>query len=217
MAQCIFYQQELSDAMPNQYDGGKKKEKLKHTERQEDKEDLSGQKWKGLQGLQLELNLFPIEQYATAEFQPVVSETIWKDKLISSAQDTQRQKSRSEIGSGLNFRRRKFTAILKRIVSGDIQCLVVAHPDRLCRFGFDLIQWLCKEFSCELVVLDNRFLSPEQELITDMLSIVHCFSSRLYGLRKYRKQLGEELRTESIQEVEKSSAKQECENSCISL
>ncbi|MBR8833827.1 MAG: IS607 family transposase [Stigonema ocellatum SAG 48.90 = DSM 106950] len=123
----------------------------------------------------------------------------------------------SEVGSGLNFRRHKFTAILKRIVSGDIQRLVVAHPDRLCRFGFDLVQWLCTEFNCELVVLDNHKLSPEQELITDMLSIVHCFSSRLYGLRKYRKQLEEELRTQSIQEIEKYSAKQECENSCISL
>ncbi|BAZ12351.1 ISSoc2, resolvase [Calothrix sp. NIES-4071] len=74
----------------------------------------------------------------------------------------------SEVGSGLNFRRRKFIAILKRIVSGDIQRLVVAHPDRLCRFGFDLIQWLCAEFNCELVVLDNRKLSPEQELVTDV-------------------------------------------------
>ncbi|MUH00918.1 IS607 family transposase [Scytonema sp. UIC 10036] len=123
----------------------------------------------------------------------------------------------SEIGSGLNFRRRKFIAILKRIVSGDIQCLVVAHPDRLCRFGFDLVQWLCAEFNCELVVQGNRKLSPEQELITDMLSIVHCFSSRLYGLRKYRKPIEQELRTQSIQEIPKHSAKQECENSGISL
>jgi excisionase family DNA binding protein len=123
----------------------------------------------------------------------------------------------SEIGSGLNFKRRKFVALLKRVVSGDIQRLVVAHPDRLCRFGFDLVEWLCTQFGCELVVLNDRKLSPEQELITDMLSIVHCFSSRLYGLRKYRKQIGEELRPEQIQEITEYTPEQECQDTGISL
>ena len=30
-------------------------------------------------------------------------------------------------------------------------------------------------------------LSPEEELTEDMLSTIHSFSSRLYGLRKYEK------------------------------
>jgi excisionase family DNA binding protein len=122
-----------------------------------------------------------------------------------------------EVGSGLNFRRHKFIAILKRVVSGDIQRLVVAHPDRLCRFGFDLIEWLCTEFGCELVVLDDRKFSPQEELALDVISIVACFSSRLHGLRKYRKELAVELRTEPLEEVAKHSSKQECENIGISL
>lgn len=95
----------------------------------------------------------------------------------------------TEIGSGLNFRRRKLNAILERIISGDIQCLVVAHKDRLARFGFDLIEWLCEKFDCKLVVLYQQKYSPQTELVQDMLSVVHCFSSRLYGLRKYEKKL----------------------------
>jgi predicted site-specific integrase-resolvase len=71
----------------------------------------------------------------------------------------------AEIGSGLNFKRGKFIAVLKRIMSGDIQRLVVAHPDRLCRFGFDLVEWLCKEFGCELVVLNERKLSLRKAVI----------------------------------------------------
>ena len=98
----------------------------------------------------------------------------------------------TEIGSGLNFRRRKLNAILERIISGDIQCLVVAHKDRLARFGFDLIEWLCEKFNCKLVVLYQQKYSPQAELVQDMLSVVHCFSSRLYGLRKYEKQLRED-------------------------
>ncbi|MEZ2252649.1 IS607 family transposase, partial [Microcoleus sp.] len=98
----------------------------------------------------------------------------------------------TEIGSGLNFRRRKLNTILERIISGDIQCLVVAHKDRLARFGFELIEWLCEKFDCKVVVLYQQKYSPETELVQDMLSVVHCFSSRLYGLRKYEKKLRED-------------------------
>jgi putative transposase len=80
----------LSDAMPNQSEGGKRKEKSKPTEHQEDKEDLNAQRWNNLQGLQLPL--FQSELSVTGEFQRVVNETTWIDKLISWAQDTQRQK-----------------------------------------------------------------------------------------------------------------------------
>ena len=99
----------------------------------------------------------------------------------------------SDIGSGLNFRRRKFLSLLDRILNGDVQRLVVAHPDRLVRFGFELVKWLCERTGCELLVLNEPQLSPEQELVADMLSIIHCFSSRLYGLQKYQKQVTEAL------------------------
>ena len=94
----------------------------------------------------------------------------------------------SEIGSGLNFKRKGFLSILDRICTGDIKRLIVAHPDRLVRFGFELVKWLCERNKCELLVLNDRSFSPEQELIQDMLSIIHCFSSRLYGLRRYKKE-----------------------------
>jgi excisionase family DNA binding protein len=125
----------------------------------------------------------------------------------------------SETGSGLNFRRKKFLAILERIIDGDIQRIVVAHPDRLVRFGFELVKWLCEKFECELVVLNDRKLSPEAELIQDMLSIVHCFSSRLYGLRKYKSKLKEDLQKESSSfdiQIDKTSTEQCTENQAIS-
>lgn len=126
----------------------------------------------------------------------------------------------SEVGSGLNFRRRRFVAILDRIFSGDIQRLVVAHPDRLVRFGFELVRWLCDKTECELVVLNERKLSPEQELVQDMLSIVHCFSSRLYGLRKYSKEvkqaLQEDCASRENQKSDKASTEQCIENQVVS-
>lgn len=95
----------------------------------------------------------------------------------------------TEIGGGLNFKRPVFLALVDAICAGEVSTVVVAHKDRLARFGFPLLQHLCSRHSCELLVLNNETLSPEQEMVRDMLAIVHCFSSRLYGLRNYRKAL----------------------------
>jgi predicted site-specific integrase-resolvase len=97
-----------------------------------------------------------------------------------------------EIGSGLNYKRQKLKAVLERVMSGDVQHIVVAHKDRLARFGFDLFQFICESNNCELVVCNNTSLSPEREMVEDILAIVHVFSCRLYGLRKYKKQIKED-------------------------
>jgi len=92
----------------------------------------------------------------------------------------------TEVGSGLNFKRPKLQAILERVMSGDVRLLVVGHKDRLSRFGFDHFQWLCNKFNCQILVLNQTNLSPEREMVEDILAIVHVFSCRLYGLRKYK-------------------------------
>jgi predicted site-specific integrase-resolvase len=91
----------------------------------------------------------------------------------------------SDFGSGLNFKRKGFNALLERVVQGTIGEIVVAHKDRLCRFGFDMFQQVCSFCGTNIVVCDETSCSPEQELVRDLLSIVHVFSCRLYGLRKY--------------------------------
>ena len=93
----------------------------------------------------------------------------------------------SEIGGGLNFRRPKFSEIVDRVIRGELSTLVIAHKDRLARFGFELLSHLCETHDCQIMVLNTESLSPEQEMVQDLMTIVHCFSSRLYGLRNYRK------------------------------
>ena len=39
------------------------------------------------------------------------------------------------------------------------------------------------------MVVNNEELSPQEELVQDIVSILHEFSCRLYGLRKYKKQI----------------------------
>lgn len=94
-----------------------------------------------------------------------------------------------EIGGGLNFKRRKFLEIVDGIVAGRVERLVIAHKDRLTRFGFELVGHLAQAQGAEIVVLNTESLSPEQEMVQDLMTITHCFSARLYGLRNYRKAL----------------------------
>jgi len=98
-----------------------------------------------------------------------------------------------EIAGGMNFKRRKFLSIISRIYKGEINYLLVAHKDRLTRFGFDLIQFIADENGCVIEVINQESLSPQQEMVDDLLAIVDTFSCRLYGLRKYKKTLKQAL------------------------
>lgn len=60
-----------------------------------------------------------------------------------------------EIGSGLDFKRKEFTSLLERVLSGDVEEIVVAHRDCLCRFGFELVEWLVQKNNGKIVVLDD--------------------------------------------------------------
>ncbi|MEM9923312.1 MAG: IS607 family transposase [Cyanobacteria bacterium P01_D01_bin.50] len=106
-----------------------------------------------------------------------------------------------EIGGGLNLRRKGLLGVLERVMSGDVEKIVVAHKDRLARFGFDLIEWLCEKNNCKIVVLHNDNLSPHQELVQDIIAILHSFSSRLYSIRRIENKVKEELQKESSPQV----------------
>ena len=67
----------------------------------------------------------------------------------------------------------------------------------LTRFGFEWFEQYAKTHGCEVLVLNQERLSPEQEMVQDLMTIVHCFSSRLYGLRNYRKKLDEALKQDA--------------------
>ena len=97
-----------------------------------------------------------------------------------------------DIGSGLNEKRRGYRILLDRLLTGDKLQLVIAHRDRLCRFGIGTIQYMVEQNGGELVVLDTSVHSPTEELTANLLSILHVFSCRMHGLRGYRDALSED-------------------------
>ena len=64
--------------------------------------------------------------------------------------------------------------------------IFITYKDRFIRFGYDWFEHLCAVHGAEIIVLNNKETSPDQELVEDLVSIVHVFSCRLYGLRKYK-------------------------------
>ena len=87
---------------------------------------------------------------------------------------------------------------LETYENGDVEKIVIAHKDRLTRFGFDHIEWECQQHSCKIEILNNEQMSPEQEMVQDLMTIIHCFSSRLYGLRNYKADLKRALSDKSL-------------------
>ena len=99
-----------------------------------------------------------------------------------------------DIGSGLNYKRKSFIKMLEMVEQGALSEIVIAHKDRLVRFGFEWFEKFCKDHGVTIVVMNASSLSPEAEMTKDLLSIIHCFSSRLYGLRKYKNKIAKMAR-----------------------
>jgi putative resolvase len=115
-----------------------------------------------------------------------------------------------DIGSGINFKRKGFNSILDSALKGDIGEVVVTHRDRLCRFGFELIQRVIESGNGKIVVLDQEQASPEKELVDDLISIITVFSARLYGLRSHS--IKRKIKEEKETKERRTEIKTECEN-----
>lgn len=95
-----------------------------------------------------------------------------------------------DIGSGLNYNRKHWNdLLLNQIPKGEIKKIYITYKDRFVRFGFDWFEKFCNHYNCEIVIIKNPETSPQQELIEDLISIIHVFSCRIYGLRKYKKDI----------------------------
>ncbi|CCI86356.1 IS607 family transposase [Lactobacillus gigeriorum] len=95
----------------------------------------------------------------------------------------------TDIGSALNYNRKKWNKLLEEVMDNQIDTIFITYKDRFIRFGYDWFERLCKVHNTKIVVLNNIETSPSQELVDDLVSIVHVFSCRLYGLRKYKSKL----------------------------
>ncbi len=73
-----------------------------------------------------------------------------------------------------------------------IDSILVTHKDRFIRFGYSWFERFLGKFDTKVIVVNNESLSPQEELVQDTISILHVFSCRIYGLRKYKKKIKED-------------------------
>ncbi len=100
----------------------------------------------------------------------------------------------SDLGSGMNYRKKGLRQLLSLIVSGQVERLVITHKDRLLRFGAELVFAVCETRDCEVVIINQgdqpsfEGAGQPEELAQDVLEIITVFSARLYGSRSRKNQ-----------------------------
>ena len=97
-----------------------------------------------------------------------------------------------DFGSGLNYNRKKWNKLVDEVMANKIKTIVISNKDRFIRFGYDWFEKFCEKFNTKIIIVNNETLSPNEELVQDIISILHVFSCRLYGLRKYKNQIKED-------------------------
>jgi putative resolvase len=93
----------------------------------------------------------------------------------------------SDLGSGMNYKKKGLIRLIKLICSSQVDRLVLTHKDRLLRFGSELIFSLCEHFGVEVIIINRTEDSSfEEDLAKDVLEIITIFSARLYGSRSHK-------------------------------
>lgn len=89
----------------------------------------------------------------------------------------------TDIGSGINYKKEGLLKMINLVECGEVDRIIVLYKDRLIRFGYDLIEHICKLNDTKIEIVDNSTISKEQELTEDLVQIITAFANRLYGAR----------------------------------
>ena len=92
----------------------------------------------------------------------------------------------SDVGSGINCRRKGLLELLDRINQGEVEKVVILYKDRLSRFGFKLIEYMASLHGCEIEIIDNTQKTEQEELVEDLVQIITVFSCKLQGKRAHK-------------------------------
>ena len=113
----------------------------------------------------------------------------------------------------MNYNRRKWNKLIEECMENKVDSIIVTHKDRFIRFGYDWFERFLSKYNVKIIVVNNELLSPQEELVQDIISILHVFSCRIYGLIIYKKKIkrDEEI-AKSLQSRDKTNSKTNTEN-----
>ena len=75
------------------------------------------------------------------------------------------------------------------VINREVEKVIIAYSDRLTRFGFETLKEFFKSYGTEIIVINKRYKTPQEELMEDLITIVSHFAGKLYGMcsHKYKK------------------------------
>ena len=93
----------------------------------------------------------------------------------------------ADIGSGINFKRKGLQKIIELAINNELEEVVVTYKDRLCRIGYDLIEFMLEKYSkTKITIVNDEFKLPQEEITEDLIEIITVYSSKLYGSRSHK-------------------------------
>lgn len=112
-----------------------------------------------------------------------------------------------DVGSGINYKKKGLQTLISKICNREISKIVVLYKDRLVRFGYEMLEYLCTIHDVEIEIIDNTEYSKEQELTDDLIQIITVFANRLYGQRsKKTKRIIDEVKQNANREEDTTKA-----------
>ena len=64
-----------------------------------------------------------------------------------------------DIGSGLNYNRRKWNKLIQECMGNKVDSIIVTHKDRFIRFGYDWFERFLSKYNVKIIVVNNELLS----------------------------------------------------------
>lgn len=92
-----------------------------------------------------------------------------------------------DVGSGLNYNKKGLNELIALVCSKKINRIVINYKDRLLRFGYEMLEQVCRLNNVKIEIINHtEDKTYEEELVEDVLSVVTVFSARLYGSRSHK-------------------------------
>lgn len=106
-----------------------------------------------------------------------------------------------DIASGMNFERKQFRSMLEDVLNYRIRSIYITYKDRFSRISFDMFERLFLEYNCKIIVINKTEPTSEddeKEIFSDIISMLHCFSMKMYSRRRKKKMelIREDLKNE---------------------
>ena len=101
----------------------------------------------------------------------------------------------TDIGSGINYNKKGLKTFIQKIESNEVEKIVILYKDKLLRFGYELLEYICELHNVKIEIIDTTENTEQEELVEDLVQLITAFSDKMKGKRvKKTKELMQALK-----------------------